>query len=321
MKLKKLSLKTSHAQRGLRLDQLLAEWLPEALKQPISKAKCRKLIVAGAVYLNRRRVRIASKELLPNAMIEVYVDERRLFSDGRSKDVAFEMSDSCVLYEDPDLIVVDKPPGLPTQPTLDEARDNLYGAVRRYLKIREGLSEAPYLGLHHRLDRDTSGVILFTKTTRANAGVAALFSAHLARKVYQALCSAPRAELPGETWQIRNYLGKVAAQGKAQRFGAVRSGGDLAITDFTLLGRSARGCHIEARPLTGRTHQIRVHLAEQGLPILGDRAYGYEPRGLSVPRIMLHAARLTFPHPISNVEVSVDCPPPGDFTTCLRSLL
>ena len=130
MAVKKLMLKVSDAQKGQRLDQLLAAWLPEALGQPVSKAKARKLIVAGAVYLNGTRVRIASKELRAGARIEAHVDIARLLeSDGKAQDRPFEMRPEDVLYEDDSLIAVNKPPGLPTQPTLDEARVNLFASV------------------------------------------------------------------------------------------------------------------------------------------------------------------------------------------------
>ena len=134
------------------------------------------MIVAGAVYLNGRRVRIASKELMPNATIDVYVDLNKLHSDSTQRDRAFVMTEDRILFEDPYLIVVNKPPGLPTQPTLDEARENLFTAVKKFLAQRSGKSVTDtYLGLHHRLDRDTSGVILLTKSTEANPGVAELF--------------------------------------------------------------------------------------------------------------------------------------------------
>src|SRR4051812_23965719 len=101
---RKLALKTTEAHRGQRLDQVLADWLPQALGQPVSKAKVRKLVVAGAVYLNGKRVRIASKPILPNARVEAFVDAARLFSDERAKDAAFRMTAAHILYEDEFLI-------------------------------------------------------------------------------------------------------------------------------------------------------------------------------------------------------------------------
>ena len=319
MALKRLSLKTSHQQKGMRLDQLLAEWLPEALARPISKAKARKLIVAGAVYLNGKRVRIASKELQANAQVDAYVDLAKLLeNDGRAQDREFKMESRHILFEDEDLIAVDKPPGLPTQPTLDEARDNLYAAVKKFLAERDRLVQ-PYVGLHHRLDRDTSGVVLFTKRKEANAGIAAAFSEHWARKTYNALTVRP-GQLPETDWDVKNYLGKAPGTGKRTRFTEVRSGGDFAHTDFKRIEILPRALWVEARPLTGRTHQIRVHLSEAGLPILGDSTYGMESanRG-GVPRLMLHALKLEFPHPLTQAKIAVESPIPADFKACLDS--
>lgn len=319
---KKYSLKTLASARGRRLDQVLAEWLPEASGQPLSKAKVRKLIVAGAVYLNGKRIRIASKELLPNAILDVYLDLEKLVSDtGPSRDRPFHMTAASILYEDEDLIAVNKPPGLATQPTVDEARQNLFALVKRFLAERGGGAAAPYLGLHHRLDRDTSGVILFTKTRGVNAAVAALFSEHRASKVYQAIVGLGRgAPLPqaGEAWSVKNYLGRDRQAGKRARTTAVRSGGDFAHTDFTMIACHPPYAWVEARPRTGRTHQIRVHLSEGGTPIVGDATYGGERE--VAPRLMLHAASLTFPHPIHQTVLTVQSPLPEDFTQCLRKL-
>lgn len=321
MPLRKYTLQTTLEQRGRRLDQVLADWLPTALGQPVSKAKARKLVVAGAVYLNGRRVRIASKELMPNARVDAHVDLRKLFEqDGRAQDRAFEMTGDHILYEDEWLIVVNKPAGLPTQPTLDEARDNLFAAVKKYLARREGVVDA-YLALHHRLDRDTSGVILFAKAKAANAGVSKLFTDHLAQKTYHAICSVPAGRKLEREWVTRDFLGRLPGSGKQARYGAVHSGGDPAETGFKLLESFGRAAWVEARPRTGRTHQIRVHLSENGLPILADSLYG--PRAGAerlAPRLMLHAARLTFPHPIHQSEISVQAPLPEDFQRCIRSL-
>lgn len=283
--------------------------------------------------MNGKRVRIASKELLSNARVEVYIDFDKLNSDSKSKDVAFVMTEDRVLFEDEYIIAVNKPPGLPTQPTLDEARDNLFASVKKFLQGRVGKSAPPpYLGLHHRLDRDTSGVILFTKSTEANAGVAEIFAGHLAQKTYQALVSS--AGVAGQkrnaiearvtlNWSVKNYLGRPkGSPQKGGKFGSVRSGGDFAHTDFRLLERLSGGLWVEARPLTGRTHQIRIHLSEDGMPILGDATYGGSDRigMLSISRLMLHAVDLTFPHPIHENRISIQSPLPEDFCRCLKAL-
>jgi 23S rRNA pseudouridine1911/1915/1917 synthase len=310
-----------------RLDQALSDWLPEALGRPVSKAKGRKLIMAGAVYLNGRPVRIASKALFPGATIEAYIDLEKLFEDSTSRDRKFELTAGRILFEDEDLIVIDKPPGLPAQPTVDEGRDNLFAAVNRFLSNRDGIVK-PYVGVHHRLDRDTSGIVLFTKSPRVNAAAAEIFSNHLGVKIYEALTvprrnSGLRRELERE-WTIKNYLGKISSKSKRARYGAVNSEGDLAETTFRVIAEHPRGIWIEAIPRTGRTHQIRVHLSEYRLPILGDDLYGADKssggRDLLAPRLMLHAAQLIFPHPITGREIWIKSPLPNDFKQCLNRI-
>ncbi|MBY0470268.1 RluA family pseudouridine synthase [bacterium] len=314
MAIEKLSLKTLPLHKGKRLDQVLAEWLPQATGEPhFSKGKVRKLIVAGAVYLNGKRVRIASKPVQLGAKIEVFLDREKLKNSVSS--APRNLADADILYEDESLILVNKPPGLPTQPTLDEARDNLFAAVKRYLKSK-GASD-PYVGLHHRLDRDTSGVLLLTKRPEANAGIAKQFSTHEIQKVYQALTSFPLdGKKPEKNWRVKNYLRKVS-EGKKAKWGSVRSGGDYADTDFVLLESFSEGLLVQAMPHTGRTHQIRVHLSEMGLPILGDKTYGGSP---AADRVMLHAFSLTFIHPITNLKISVESPIPEDFEQCRQAL-
>src|SRR5262249_5945938 len=129
-------------------------------------------------------------------------------------------------------------------------------------------------------------------------------------KTYQALTAPASRKLETE-WTIRNYSGKPSSKSKRARY---------AETSFRLIDAHQRGLWIEAIPRTGRTHQIRVHLSEYGVPILGDDLYGPKESDLSVPRLMLHASRLIFPHPITKREVVIASPLPGDFQACLKSL-
>jgi RluA family pseudouridine synthase len=314
--LRRLKLVTTGEHAIQRLDQVVVAWLTEALKRPVSRAKARKLIMAGAVRLNGRPVRIASQGLSSGSTIEAAVDLARLFGDSTSRDKAFELTADRILFEDDDLIVIDKPAGLPSQPTLDEARDNLFAAVSRFLEKRDAAA-APYVGVHQRLDRDTSGIVLFTKSKRVNAAIGEVFSKHLGIKIYQALTVPSRKKLKQE-WTIKNHLGKISTKSKRARYGAVQSDGDFAETAFRVIAEYPRGTWIEAVPKTGRTHQIRVHLSEYGLPILGDDVYGTD--GGVAPRLMLHAAQLIFPHPITRREISVKSPLPGDFEECLKRM-
>ena len=307
-----LKLVTISEHSGHRLDETIAAWLTAELKRDVSKAKVRKLLMAGAVYINGRPVRTPPRQLSAGMKIEARVDVRRLFGDSTSRDKPFELTAARILFEDDDLIVVDKPSGLPSHPTADPARDNLFAAVVRFLSKRDGTKD-PYMGVHQRLDRDTSGIVLFTKSKRVNAAIGEVFSKHAGRKIYQAITVPGRVKAE---WTIKNYLGKVRSKSKQARYGAVTSGGDFAETAFRLLAEYKRGIHLEAIPKTGRTHQIRVHLSEYGLPILGDDLYGTG----GADRLMLHASQLVFPHPITKGELSIESPLPEDFQQCLRAI-
>src|SRR5262249_30048165 len=161
----------------------------------------------------------------------------------------------------------------PTVPTADPRRPSLAAAVKAFLAARrpDAPPAEPYLAVHQRLDRDTSGVVLFAIDPAANAGLAAAFAGRAVGKTYDALTRRPRARLP-------------------RRFTAdapVPEDGAAARTEPPVAKVLARGLLVEARPLTGRKHQIRTPLARTGAPILGDDRYA--PRGgTSVPRLMLH---------------------------------
>lgn len=330
MALKKTSLIIPKECEGLRIDQALAQLLPKAAGLELSKGKIRKLIIAGAVYLNSGRIRIASKSVRAGAKVDVFIDPEKLGGvevgkDGQVvKPRTFQIKAEDIFFEDEWILGVRKEAGLPTQPTLDEARANLYALLKKFLKNRDG--KEPYVGLHHRLDRDTSGVMLFTKAKEANAEVGRLFQEHLAQKTYLAIVSTHGKPLRKE-WTVDNFLAR--DNGKAGKMRAVKSGGDRAITFFRTLAQteltsaSSGFALVEAKPRTGRMHQIRVHLAEGGNPIVGDLTYGGSANytGIErIPRVMLHAASLTFPHPITKLETTFNAPLPTDFEKCLKQL-
>lgn len=322
MGLKKITLFVKPEHQNERLDQFLSKELPKELftgpaSEPgpsLSKSKIRKLIVAGAVYLNGRRIRIASKNLFNGASVDIFLDLQKMIPKTFDAMKSFQLNSSHLLYEDEWIVAMNKPAGLPTQPTLDEARQNLFTETKRYLRDRKP-GGSPYLALHHRLDRDTSGVILFVKKQEANRGVSELFKKHEIQKMYWALTQQPLEKKVPSEWTIKNYLGRVRVGGKKNKYHSVRSGGDFAHTEFKVLERKGGGLLIQAMPLTGRTHQIRVHLSEFGIPILGDVTYGGD---LScAERVMLHAAELRFLHPLTCQPVEIQCPLPEDFKKCL----
>jgi 23S rRNA pseudouridine955/2504/2580 synthase len=306
---RRLSLRTTAAHSGQRLDEVLNSWLPQALGQPLSKAKIRRLVMAGAVRVDGLVSRRPGSLLAVGRAVDVRV-RLSLFEDRTSRDMPFVLTAARVLYEDEWVIAVDKPPALPTAPTVDPGRPSLFAAVRAWLSHRAG--RECYLGLHQRLDRDTSGVVLFAKDARVNPALAGAFAGHQVVKTYHALVGLPVKILPRQ-WRVRSSLATVG-KGREARVKSVTDGGAPSETAFAVREVLHRGLVVEAQPRTGRKHQIRVHLAERGLAILGDDLYGGRGLvGLAVPRLMLHAARLELLHPATRVPLVVESAYPEDF--------
>jgi RluA family pseudouridine synthase len=306
-----------------RLDLFLQEWLPHAIGKPLNKTQIRTLILSGSVYVNRHRQKTATTPIYTGAIVEVYFDEDKI-NKGPSRLIDTRFDADRIVYEDDYLIVVNKPSGLPTQPTLDPNRANLFDLMKRLISHRDKVVD-PYVGLHHRLDKDTSGLVLFTKKEVANKGVADLFSEHRIQKTYQCVVwRSPNARLlqPGEAFRVENNLGKVGEVSGKAKYGEVNSGGDHAITDFAAVEVFRDMYWLKARPKTGRTHQIRAHASESAMPILGDVMYFPEKLALflTAPRLMLHASDLEFVHPITGQHIAISIDLPMEFVGTLGQL-
>lgn len=264
-------------------DPRLDKVIPLHVKD-LSRGASRKLIEQGAVYVNRKRCTKNSKVMHTGDKVRVMLSPVE-----REKDEEFRFGPERILFEDQDLIVVNKPPFLPTHETIDSSRHHLQRAVSVFLAERDRkLPGRVYLGIHHRLDVNTSGAILFTKRKEANAPVAQAFQERLVQKTYLAVSL---GELQ-EAVVIKSFLAE-SRQNK-RIICSVKSGGKYAETAVrcleTKLIQARKVSLIEASPKTGRTHQIRVHLAENNLPILGDDTYGVRFQGVS--RTLLHAWKL-----------------------------
>ncbi len=213
-----------------------------------------------------------------------------------------------ILYRDDDIIVVDKPAGVPTH--APEPSDPYAGDALRVLLRQEGLA---YLGMHQRLDADTSGALLFSARPEANRNLAATFEGRAARKVYfAAVLGAPEVD--------ESSIDAPIARDRDGRWRVTTRkdpAGQPARTRCRVVGRGWIGKKSEGRPFavveaipeTGRTHQIRLHLAHVGLPVIGDRLYGGPAAGF--PRLCLHAAELTIPHPTTGKKITFRAPLPA----------
>lgn len=214
------------------------------------------------------------------------------------KKTYFKVDASMLAYEDDALVVIDKPAGVSTQGTQRFGEDHLYGALIAHYTKEHG-NKLGYVGLHHRLDRDTSGLVLFTKKPSANKSIAEQFQNQQIKKKYYAISVGPKPKT--ETWTCAEPILRDFASQKIFRFKTGKKG-DAAKTEFKWIRELAENRQlIECTPLTGRTHQIRIHLKEANLPILGDRTYGREP----YYRMMLHAFELKLAHPLLKSELVV----------------
>ena len=314
------------AASSISLNEFLRSELPRILNTEISNSKIRRLIVAGSVSVGGRQIRLPGFNLRAGSEISVLIDEEKLFFEKQPDDINYELTPKDILFEDENIIVVNKPTHFPTEAGMVESRDNLHAAIIRFLFERQKIEHPnaknpPYLGIMHRLDRDTSGVILFTKTRSVNAACHEMFESHTAHKVYNAVVAVKSSESTkfpvGKKITVDFPMGRISPKGQAAKWGKVseKNGGLSSRTDFEVLkeidpeslpdfapaGSKYTFLLLKCSPLTGRTHQIRVHLASLGIPILGDELYGGQP----YERIMLHAESLTFPHPVTGEIMTV----------------
>lgn len=289
-----------------RLDAALATAASQQLGHPeaISRKQAKRFIESGQARVNDQACTMASYKLQPEDTLEIEASALNVqpttSAPAPPKPTqalpagpipTMELSDEQLIYEDAWLCAVNKPPGLPSHQTRDARRDHLVAALTRCLMRRDG--EAPYLALHHRLDLETSGVIVFARQRAANAALMESFQSHTAQKTYLALVEDPQRKLDaGLSWEVEDHLSYDAQQ---QRMIATRAGGDWAKTTLRCLSSAAGAALVMAMPHTGRRHQIRAHLASSGHPILGDLDYGAAPG--AAPRVMLHALALSLPSP------------------------
>jgi 23S rRNA pseudouridine1911/1915/1917 synthase len=286
----------------IRLDQLVAE------RFGLSRRAAREAIRNGRIDLAGQR----SDE--PGLTVEL--DAAIAFFPNRPK--ARKVAQSLhVLFEDRHLIIVDKPAGLLSVPTPDRERITLRERTGHYLQLRYG--RRPYIGVVHRLDKDTSGALVFARSPEALRALQALFKAHTIERRYLAVVEGSPHPDAG-----RIDLPLVADRGDRRRGVAHDDEGRHAVTHYRVLERfGSRAALIACRLETGRTHQIRIHLAALGVPIVGDPVY--RPRVLPPPQVTfhrqaLHAQTLGFIHPITGVPLLVEADPPADIAALLVEL-
>jgi 23S rRNA pseudouridine1911/1915/1917 synthase len=217
-----------------------------------------------------------------------------------------------VLYEDNHCLAVNKPAGVPSQGD-ETGSESLVDLVTRYLRLRYGKPGNVYVGLLHRLDRPTSGVVLLAKTSKAAGRLSAQFRAGTIAKVYWAIVEGEPARSEGE------WIDRLEKDRRINRSRVVMDGnseGKEARVAFRVLERWAGVTKLELRPETGRSHQLRAQLAARGMPIMGDVKYGARTRIVAADgggRVALHAREMTFTHPTRGEAIVVVAPVPADW--------
>jgi 23S rRNA pseudouridine1911/1915/1917 synthase len=217
-----------------------------------------------------------------------------------------------IRFQDEHLLVVVKPAGVVTHPTATRRTGTLVNRLLGAGVPLSGVGGALRPGIVHRLDAGTSGLLLVAKTDEAHAAIASMMRSHAVERRYLALV---RGGVEHDVFAVDAPLGRRAA-----KIVVDRTGGKVAETAFRVLERLPRTTLLEASPRTGRTHQIRVHLAAVGHPILGDRPYGgsgEEAGRIGLTRTFLHAWRLTLDHPITGLALDVEEPLPADLADAL----
>jgi 23S rRNA pseudouridine1911/1915/1917 synthase len=286
---------------GERLDRYLAARFPE-----LSRSRIQALIAAGEVTVNAVAAR-ASHRTAPGETIALIVPE------AKPSPLTPEAIPLRIVYEDADLLVIDKPAGMVVHPAPGHAGGTLVNAVLAHAPDLSGVGGETRPGVVHRLDKETSGLIVVAKHDRAHRHLATQLKDRRMDKRYVALVDgAP----PSESGTIEAPIGR---DPRRPRQMAAISSGRPALTHFRVLTRFAKHTLLECKPVTGRTHQIRVHLASLGCPVVADRVYGRGRASVPLERHFLHAARLTFVLP-SGTERTFEAPLPEELERALTRI-
>ena len=291
-----------------RLDKVILSRHPD-----FSRSRIEGLVKAGFVTVNGAVASKAGMKVSPDDEIVVEIPPP-VPAVPEPEDIPLS-----VVFEDDDMLVIDKPPGMVVHPAPGHFTGTLVNALLAHCPNRSGIGGVARPGIVHRLDQDTSGLIVVAKTQAAMDSLARAFASHKnVEKTYLAVVHGrPRLD----SGRIENLIGRHPVDRK--RMAILEKGGKLAVTNWRVVSSAGTMSVLECRIETGRTHQIRVHAASLGCPVIGDRTYGKGALDRRLdpvpPRQMLHAWKLRLWHPTKGVEMSFEAPPPPDMQPYLRS--
>ena len=273
---------------GQRLDHFLVEMLSD-----LSRSRISNLIRTGFILVNGSSGKAANR-LKNGSIIEVTLPPPELL------EIRPEKVDFSILYEDEDLLVVAKPPGIVVHPSCGHKEGTLVHGLLDHCENLSGISGVERPGIVHRLDKDTSGVMVIAKSDRSHHGLVELFKLRQVKKVYHAIIvGRPKIRKGCVVQPVGRH------RSNRKKMAVLKHGGRDAVTYWTVLEKLPYNMtYIEVRPETGRTHQIRVHMAFLGHPVAGDGLYGGKhlktPEEIAFKRQCLHAHSLSFRHPVTD---------------------
>ena len=317
---------TFQTSKIIKLNDFLRKELPFEVAKKIdlkdsqcefSNSKIRRLILSGCVLVNNQKINRPAFELRGNSSITVFFEPEKFFYEKQTNDIDFVLTEKDILFEDENLIFINKPAFFPVEKTIVEDRKNLHQVLIDYLwKRSPELRNPPYVGIMHRLDKDTSGIIVFTKNRPANKIISETFQNHNLIKEYVAICPINQIQKSqqsmqlkvGDTFTVEGFMGRISGKSSQGKWGFVseKEGGQYSKTDFIVESKvkveGVECLKIKCILYTGRTHQIRVHLSSKGLSILGDQIYGNEKSKVG-NRLYLHASRLAFTNELGKYDI------------------
>ncbi len=286
--------KTFRSESGGRLDVILTELTG------YTRSYIKQLVEKDAVRVNDEEVKKSGQIVKPAD--EITLDEPELVTKIEKKDIPVE-----ILYEDDDIAVINKPQGLTVHPAGGNYTDTLVNALMYRLDNLSGINGEIRPGIVHRLDKDTSGVMVVAKTDAAHLALSEQIAARTVKKEYVAILEGTPANGEG------TIITKIGRNPKDRKLMAVTSDGREAVTDYKVVTRFKENSFVLFRIRTGRTHQIRVHAKYIGHPVVGDKSYGHKKQKFDLNGQLLHSYRLTIVHPTSGKVITFTAPLPDYF--------
>lgn len=290
-----ITVQANENDRGKRIDSFLNEVIEDATRSYIQK-----IIDGGYVEITGKKTTKSGNKLKGTETIVVNLPEDETL-DLIPEDIPLE-----IIYEDSDIVIINKAPNMVVHPAHGNYNGTLVNALLYHIKDLSTINGVIRPGIVHRLDKDTSGVIVVAKHDEAHTTLSDMFKEKTLEKTY--VCIA-KGVFKDKSGRIETLIGRDPRDRK--KMAVVTENGKIAISNYEILDESKNYSLVKVRIETGRTHQIRVHMKSLNHPILGDATYGNSTDGIA--RQMLHAYRLKFTHPISKKEMVVTAPIPEDF--------